>query len=221
MPNKQEALPSQQFIDIESIESDVVKLKNGALRKILLVSGTNFALKSEEEQGMITYAFQGFLNSLDFSIQFFIHSRKLNIDDYLKKLEDRELQEENGLLKNQVFEYREFIKNLVGQNAIMQKKFFVIIPYDPIQIPKAGLDVADKLLRWVKSKAQKSEIEKKSEAFEESLEQLDRRIDQVANGLNQIGLRAVPLNNDELLELFYNLYNPSTIEKKVDLEINQ
>jgi len=221
MPEKKEALPTQQFINIESIESDVVRLKNGALRRILLVSGTNFALKSEEEQGMITYAFQGFLNSLDFSMQFFIHSRKLNIEDYLKKLEDREIQEENSLLKNQVSEYREFIKNLVGQNAIMQKKFFAIVPYDPIQIPKAGLDIADKLLSWAKSKAVKSETEKKSEAFEESLQQLDRRVNQAVNGLNQIGLRAVPLNNDELLELFYNLYNPSTIEKKVDFEIKQ
>ena len=220
MPNKQEALPTQQFIDIESIESDTVKLKSGALRKILLVSGTNFALKSEEEQGMITYAFQGFLNSLDFSVQFFIHSRKLNIDDYLKKLEDREVQEENGLLKNQVSEYREFIKNLVGQNAIMKKRFFAVVPYDPIQLSKAGLDIADKLLSWARSKTAKSETEKKSEAFEESLEQLDRRVDQVTSGLNQIGLRAVPLNNDELLELFYNLYNPSTVEKRVDLEIS-
>lgn len=215
---KQEALATQQFIDLETIENGVIKMKSGALRKILLVSGTNFALKSEEEQGIITYAFQGFLNSLDFSVQFFIHSRKLNIDDYLKKLEERELQEQNGLLKNQILEYREFIKSLVSQNAIMQKRFFVVVPYDPIQLPKAGLDLADKMLGWFKTKTVQEAAAKKEESWQESLEQLEKRIDQVVSGLNQIGLRAVTLNQDELLELFYNLYNPATIEKKVELQ---
>lgn len=217
MAQKQESLPTQQFIDLEAIENGVIRLKSGALRRILLVSGTNFALKSEEEQGIITYAFQGFLNSLDFSVQFFIHSRKLNIDGYLKKLEERELQEENGLLKNQILEYREFIKSLVGQNAIMQKRFFAVVPYDPIQIPKAGLDVAEKMLGWLKSKTPQEAAAKKEESLQESLEQLDKRIDQVTSGLNQIGLRAVTLNQEELLELFYNLYNPATVEKKVEL----
>lgn len=214
---KQESLSTQQFIDLETIENGVIKLKSGALRKILLVAGTNFALKSEEEQGIITYAFQGFLNSLDFSVQFFIHSRKLNIDDYLKKLEERELREENGLLKNQILEYREFIKSLVSQNAIMQKRFFVVVPYDPIQIPKAGLDVAEKMLGWFKSKTAQEAAAKKEEGLQESLEQLEKRIDQVVSGLNQVGLRAVTLNQEELLELFYNLYNPATVEKKVEL----
>jgi len=218
MATKQESLPTQQFVDVRSIEKDTIILKNGGFRKILLVSGTNFALKSEEEQGIITYAFQGFLNSLDFSIQLFIHSRKLNIDDYLKKLEEMELREENELLKNQVAEYREFIKNLVTQNAIMEKRFFITVPYDPIQIPQAGMDLAEKALDWLKFKTAKTSEQKKSENLEESLEQLEKRIDQVISGLNQTGLRAVPLNNDELLELFYNLYNPATIEKKVELE---
>ncbi len=213
MADTKEALPSQQFIDIESIENNTVRLKSGGLRKILLVGGTNFALKSEEEQGILTYAFQGFLNSLDFSAQIFIHSRKINIEDYLKKLEARELQEENSLLKNQISEYREFIKNIVGQNAIMQKRFFVVVPYDSMQIPSAGLGLADKIFGRGKSSE-----EIKKEGLDENMQQLDRRVDEVINGLNQMGLRAIPLNDDELIELFYNLYNPSTVEKRVDLE---
>jgi len=221
MANKQEALPTQQFIDIDSIERDTVRLKSGGLRKIVLVSGTNFSLKSEEEQGIITYAFQGFLNSLNFSVQLFVHSRKLNIDEYLKKLEERELQETNELLKNQIIEYREFVKNLVTQNAIMRKRFFVVVPYDSVQVPAAGSNVSDKLFGWMQSKSAKTAEEKKSEAFEESLQQLDQRVDNIINGLNQMGLRAVPLNNNELLELFYNLYNPATIEKRVNVEIEE
>ena len=213
MAKKQEVLPSQEFINIQSIENNAVILKNGSLRKILLVSGINFALKSEEEQGMIIYAFQGFLNSLDFSIQFFMHSRKLNIGDYLKKLDEKETQEENELLKNQIHEYREFIKTLVAQNAIMQKQFFVSVPYDPVQLPKAGQDVADKVLGFFKKKIKK-EGEEETKNLEQCLEQLDQRIDHIVNGLHQIGLRAVPLNDEELVELFYNLYNPTTIEKK-------
>lgn len=212
MAKPQESLPTQDFIGIESIENGVIKLKNTALRKVLLVSGTNFSLKSEEEQGIITYAFQGFLNSLNFSVQIFIHSRKLNIDDYLAKFEERESQEENQLLKNLIVEYREFIKTFVSQNAIMQKTFFIVVPYDPLNLPAAGLDVTDKLIGWFKSKS--SSDNEKSENINEAMEQLGQRVDRVVGGLNQIGLRAVPLDTDELLELFYNLYNPTTIEKK-------
>jgi len=213
MDNKQEIIPTQEFIDVQSIENDTVTLKNGNLRKILLVSGTNFNLKSEEEQGMIIYSFQGFLNSLDFSVQLFIHSRKLNIEDYLEKLESRELQEGNELLKNQIHEYKEFIRNLVAQNAIMQKQFFAVVPYDVVQLSKAGMDISDKILGFFnKKKANANQEENKGS--KERLEQIDQRVDHVINGLHQVGLRAVPLNNDELLELFYNLYNPATTEKK-------
>lgn len=221
MATKQESLPTQKFVAIESIENGVLKLKGGGLRRVLLVSGTNFNLKSEEEQGIIIYAFQGFLNSLNFSTQFFIHSRKLNIDDYLKKLEGREQEEPNSLLQNQIAEYREFIKSLVGENAIMKKRFFVVVPYESIQIPKAGLDLADKILGWVQSKTAKTPEEKKKESDEESVQQLDRRVDEVISGLNQVGLRAIPLNDEELTELFYNLYNPATTEKRVELEKTQ
>ena len=213
MANIKESLPTQQFIGIESINDGVIKLKSGAMRRILLVSGTNFALKSEEEQGIITYAFQGFLNSINFSVQFFIHSRKLNIEDYLEKMAEREAREENQLLKNQITEYRDFIKSFVSQNAIMQKSFFAVIPYDPLNLPKAGIDIADKMLGWFKSKTATEESEQ-SENTDEAMEQLSQRVDQVINGLNQVGLRAVPLNTDELLELFYNLYNPTTTEKR-------
>lgn len=221
MPNKQETGATQQFIEIESIEDDTIKLKSGSLRKILLVSGINFSLKSEEEQGLILYAFQGFLNSLNFSVQFSIHSRKLNVDDYLTKLEERESAEPNQLLKNQILEYREFVRTLVTQNAIMQKRFFVTVPFDPIQIPKAGLAMAERALSWFKKTSPAENKTKTEESNKEHLEQLGQRVDQVISGLNQIGLRAVPLNNDELIELFYNLYNPTTVEKKINLEIEK
>ncbi len=215
MANTQEAFPTQQFVDVESVENDIVKLKTGGLRKILLVSGLNFDLKSEEEQGMITYAFQNVLNSLNFSLQIFIHSRKLNIESYLSKLERREAEEPNELLKNQIVEYREFIKAFVSQNAIMAKTFFVVIPYDSVQMPQAGIAIVEKITGFFKKKSPVPTAAKTDNS--EQLEQLSLRVDQVISGLNQIGLRAVPLNTEELTELFYNLYNPTAIEKK-DIE---
>lgn len=211
MPQQQTSA-TQQFIEIESIQNEIVKLKNGGLRKILLVSGINFELKSEEEQGMIIYTFQGFLNSLDFSMQFFIHSRKLNIDGYLQKLEERENQETNDLLKNQIVEYREFIKSFVSQNAIMEKNFFLAVPYDPVQIPTGGLAITEKIKGLFGGS--KNIVEQTGKTPEEKMGQLNQRVDQVLGGLNQIGLRAVILNDAELTELFYNLYNPESIEKR-------
>ncbi|OGY61975.1 MAG: hypothetical protein A2745_01065 [Candidatus Harrisonbacteria bacterium RIFCSPHIGHO2_01_FULL_44_13] len=216
-----EALPTQQFIEIEAIQNDAVILKNGGLRKILMVSGVNFDLKSEEEQQLIIYAYQGFLNSLNFSLQQFIHSRKLNIENYLNKLEQVQNKETNELLKNQIGEYREFIKSLISENAIMNKTFFVVVPYDPIQISEAAAGAAQKIFGLLKKKPpailEQSEPEKQKQ-LEHNLDQLNQRVDLIISGLTQIGLRAAPLNREEIIELFYNLYNPEAIEKK-ELEI--
>ena len=95
----------------------------------------------------------------------------------------------------------------------MQKQFFAVVPYDVVQLSKAGMDISDKILGFFnKKKANANQEENKGS--KERLEQIDQRVDHVINGLHQVGLRAVPLNNDELLELFYNLYNPATTEKK-------
>jgi type IV secretory pathway VirB4 component len=207
-----ESQPTQKFVEIEEIKDGVVILKSGSLRSVLMVSGINFELKSEEEQNMITYAYQNFLNTLDFSVQFVIHSRKLNIEGYLGKLEERQGQEANELLKNQISEYTEFIRSFVELNAVMAKTFFVIVPYDPIVIPGGG----KKLLNFLKTgiPGVKTKATAKKESLAEEMAQLNQRVEQVTNGLGQIGLRVVALNNEELTELFYNLYNPESAEKK-------
>jgi type IV secretory pathway VirB4 component len=214
---KQEAQPTQLLVELEEIRDGVMVLKNGGLRRIIMVSGVNFDLKSEEEQGMIIYAYQSLLNALDFSLQFFIHSRKLNIDDYLVKLGEREAQEKNELLKSQISEYRNFINSFVSQNAIMNKSFFVTVPFDPIRVPAAAAGIAEKFMGLIRRKPpaalQQSAAEKEKQ-LEHSLTQLEQRTDQVLAGLRGIGLAAEPLNTEEIVELFYNLYNPEEIEKK-------
>ena len=200
--------PSQQFVPIKEIKDGVLYLKNGSIRQLLLVSGVNFELKSEAEQNLILSGFQNFINSLDFSVQFFIHSRKVNVDNYLAKMEERKEEEQNELLKIQIEEYVSFIRNFVDQNAIINKNFFVVVPYDPITVvnPASGL-----MSIFKKSNS----VEEKNNSDKENLDQLLRRVEQVTEGLNQIGLRAVKLENEETTELFYNLYNPQLVEKKV------
>lgn len=212
---QQEARPTQELVDIDYVKNGVVVLKNGALRQILLVSGINLDLKSEEEQGLIMNAFQNFLNSLHFSVQFFVHSRRLNIASYLATLERRRGEETNELLQNQIDEYVQFIKGFVGNNPIMDKNFFVTVPFDPIRIPGAETATGKKFFGLFSGKKAASEPSVEREHIErENMSQLAQRVDQVSAGLAQIGLRIVALQNEEVLDLFYNLYNPESIEKK-------
>lgn len=211
---KQESVATQQFVDIEEIKNGTVILKNHGLRRVLMVSGVNFELKSEEEQNIIISTYQNFLNGLDFSVQILIHSRKMNIDSYLNKLIGLRENEPNELIKNQISEYSEFIKSFVEMNAVMTKTFLVIVPYDAVQISGAGESLLASLKFWEKS----NNIKKKDEGFEQRINQLNQRVDQVTSGLSQIGLRVVALNDEELVELFYNLYNPATTERK-DIKI--
>ena len=132
---KNDSTRAQDFVEIEAISNDVVRLKTGAIRKILLVSGINIELKSEEEQNLIYFEFQNFLNSLDFSIELIVHSRKLNIEEYLASLEKKASEEKDSLIKNEIIEYREFIKSFVKENDVMTKSFFVVIPYESANIP--------------------------------------------------------------------------------------
>ena len=204
---------TQQFVEIDEIKDGVVLLKSGGVRSVVMVSGINFELKSEEEQEMITGAYQNFLNSLDFSIQIVVHSRKLNIDRYLAKMQEIYAQEPNELLKNQLSEYISFVHGFVKENEIMTKQFFVVVPYEGAAFAdvKKGFSGFSKLF----SSKKKSETQAAQESLDQKKIQIRQRVDQVIAGIERIGLRAVPLQDDELLELFYNLYNPEAIEKKL------
>src|SRR3989344_612807 len=181
---KQESLPSQDFIAISEIKDDVVYLKNGGLRKVLLVSGINTELKSEEEQNTVYFLFQNFLNSVDFPLQFVIHSRKLNVEGYLEYLDSRRADETNELLKSGIEEYIEFIKSFVQENAIMTKNFFVVVPYNPL-LSAGKMGIAKSLpLIGKKLGGDSEEVGDK-----EQITQLAQRTDQVIAGLHGIGLR--------------------------------
>lgn len=209
MTNQKSTPSTQKFVEVKEVKNGVVFLKSGGLRKILAVNGINFDLKSDQEQQLILNSFQSFLNGVDFPVQFFIHSRKANVENYLAAVNDRYDQERNELLKIQIEKYVEFIKSLIEEFTIIEKGFFVVVPYDPLYITKK----TEGLLSFFKKKGGDKEKGEDIE-MEKNVEQLDYRVSEIVSGLNQIGLDTSPLDDDSLIELFYNLYNPQLIEKK-------
>ena len=182
-----------------------------------MVGGLNFALKSETEQNIITSSYQNFLNSLDFPLQIIIHSRKINIEKYLVDLEERGQKEQSALLQSQIGEYKEFVAGFVKENDIMAKTFFIIVPWAPIALPSK--DTVSKFLPFLnKNKkggaAEEEAARQQQQDFEQNLSQLKQRVGQVVEGLRAIDLEAEVLNDEQLIELYYNFYNPETIEKK-------
>lgn len=199
----------QEKIAIEDIKDGVVILKDGGLRAILMTSSINFALKSTEEQDVLTYHYQGFLNSLDFPIQILITSRKFNISNYVTLLEQKQKEQENELLRIQTTEYIDFIRGLTELANIMTESFYVVVPFAPIEKKEMGLlDKFSSILTFKKQMAFKTD-----QNFEQLKSQLWQRIIYVSSGLEVLDLRVVPLNTEELIELYYSLYNPEAKEK--------
>ena len=192
---------TQQFLEVKEIKQGVVVLKNKALRGVLMVSSLNFALKSKDEQNATIYQFQSFLNSLDFPLQTLVQSRKLNITGYLDKLKELEKEQKNELLKTQTAEYRNFIKELIVGSSIMSKNFFVIIPFASIEIPGITSRGSGKTL-----------AKSTDDQFQRAKSQLWQRMEFVSMGLRRCGLKCIPLNTTELIELFWSLYHPEEAE---------
>lgn len=202
-------VPAQSYLDIAEIKEDLVVLRDGTLRAVLLVSSINFALKSEDEQNAIVQAYMQFLNSLDYPIQVVIQTRRLNIDDYLSKLKETELQQKNELLRNQIMDYRSYIRQLVDLADIMQKRFYIVIPYDPMQQVQKG--IAEKVSAIFSPMVT---IRLSAERFEKYKAALKLRCNNIISGLQGMSLTAVQLDTQSLIELYYTVYNPELFESQ-------
>ena len=202
---------TQEFVPIKEIRDGVIILKDNSLRMILMASTLNFALKSEEEQSAIVLQYQNFLNSLDFPVQFFIQSRKLDIGPYLAILSEAEKSHDNELLRIQTKEYAEFVKNFVQVTNVMSKTFYITVPYTnvSIEVKKGSFG---KLFGGIAGDCKSGSM---GEKFEQYKIQLQQRSDVVQQGLARAGIRVAPLNTEELIELFYELYNPGESGKGV------
>lgn len=194
---------TQQFVPIERIRDGIITLKSGELRAIIITSSLNIALKSEDEQSAILLQYQNLLNSLEFPIQMFAESRRLNIKPYLELLEEREKKVTEDLLKIQIHEYIGFIKKFADETNIMTKHFFIVIPYLPFNAATGG---GSSLFSFGgSSSANSPQVE---QAFDASRIQLEQRISTVIQGLARFGVRAQKLGTEEAVELFYKLFNP-------------
>jgi hypothetical protein len=214
--NDEAGKAAQQFVDIAEIKDDIVVLKNGALRSVLMVSSINFDLKSTEEQEAIVAAYQNFLNSLDFPLQILISSRKLDIDPYMDLLDEKEKEQNNDLLRFQISEYRNFVKNLVSTSNIMTKTFYVIVPFAFTEGKKESF--VDRIRIALNPK---QAIMEKGMEFENYKNQLWQRVDHIIAGLEGTGIRMIPLKTPELIELFYNAYNPAVVKSAEKIEAEE
>ncbi len=195
---------TQDFLQFDKIKDGIIILKNKGLRATLMISSINFSLKSADEQNAILSQFQNFLNSLDFPCQIIVTSRKLNITGYLEKLDDIKIKEKNDLLKVQIGEYRSFIEEITQEGSIMQKTFYVSVPFSLVE---SNLGPQEQF----KSAAFSSELTE--EAFQRAKNQLLQRVEFVVLGLRSCSLEAVPLNTLEVSELLWGLYHPIEAER--------
>lgn len=202
---------TQEFVPIKEVRDGVVLLKDGGMRSILLCSSINFSLKSSDERNAILMQFQDFLNSLDFSIEIVIQSRKLDIRPYIALLEEREKAQTNNLMKIQVREYIGFIKSFTENTNIMTKHFFVVVPYSPaiLNTGQSGGGFASRF--GFGSRKEKADALETS--FDENRSQLEERLSVVEQGLVRSGIRVARLGTEEVIELFYKAFNPGEMEK--------
>ncbi len=207
---------TQDFVPIKEVRDGVVILKDGSLRTLLMASSINLALKSGDEQQAIIAQFQNFLNSLEFSVQFFIESRDLDIRPYIALLEERLVAELDDLMKIQIREYIAFIKDFTERANIMSKNFFIVVPYDPALVGRGG-GVRGALSSILPGSASSGVGTLTDAQFEEYRSQLEQRVSVIEQGLVRTGVRIVGLGTEEVIELFYKLFNPGELEKPLQV----
>ncbi|MCX7881052.1 MAG: hypothetical protein N2482_00860 [Patescibacteria group bacterium] len=191
---------TQSFLEIEEIKDDILLMKDFSAAIIIEVGAVNFWLLSAEEQTSIIYAYAGLLNSLSFPVQILILSKKMDISSYLDYLNTKINQQINEKIKDQLKKYQEFIKNIVKINTVLEKRFFFVIPFSPLELGVSGANVSGLKKEYVITRAKTSLYPKR---------------DHLIRLLSKIGLRATVLGKQEIVELFYNLYNPSATGRKL------
>lgn len=186
---------TQDFLTIKDIKDDLALMSDGSYSLIIQTSAVNFDLLSETEQMAIIGSFAGMLNSLSFSIQIFIRSKRLDITAYLKTLEEAEAKQTNPLLQSMMQYYRSFVATIIRENEVLDKQFYVVLSISPLELGVMG-------------NAEKN--------FQKAVTILMPRRDHLVKQLGRIGLKSIQLNNEKLVKLFYDLYNDTFILKAQD-----
>src|SRR3990167_2773616 len=200
MPKAQPAptASTQEHLDIEDILEDLVILKSGWISMVLSISSVNFGLLSEAEQDAAIYAYAAFLNSLTFPLQVLIRSKKADISSYFAHLEDAEASQLNPDIAAQIKKYKEFISSIVSQKTVLDKEFYLIINFSPLEMGFKGL-----------AKASAANSKNKKQLLSGAKASLAPKRDHIIKQMGRIGLNVKQLTTQELIELFYDIYNPA------------
>ena len=190
---------TQKHLSISDISDDILILKSGGGALILQVSAVNFGLLSDREQVAIIFSFAQMLNSLSFSIQVVIRSERLNITSYLNLLDKAQKAQNNPLLATMINEYKQFIQTTIKENEVLDKNFYIVIPLYSLEL---GI------------KPSKQALEQKIKSV------LIPRRDQIIRQLKRVGLKATQLSKSKLIEVFYDIYNSTSLEKGINQPVN-
>ena len=214
MPNKVPVKAStQEHLEVADVRDDLVLLKNGSVALILQTTAVNFGLLSETEQDATIFAYAGLLNSLSFSVQIVIRSKRSDVSAYIKLLNQQEARQTNPDLKTQIRKYREFVSATVQQNQVLDKSFYFVIPFSALQLGTAGAVSA------LTGKSKKLPYPK-DYILDRAKTNLYPKRDHLTKQLNRIGLNARQLTTQELVELFYDIYNPTEVAaEKVSADV--
>lgn len=194
------------FVEVSEVREDVMVLREGQMRAVLAISSANFALKSQQEQDIIIGTFQGLLNSLEFPIQILVQSRKLDLSRYIESLKEKEVNQQNDLLRVQMMEYIEYLEHMVDAVNIMSKNFFVIVGFEPITLKEGIFGSFFRALNPTRV------IRQKQEEFIKNRGLLMQRVEQTASKFGSLGLKVSMLNTEQLIVLLYNSYNPDVAD---------
>lgn len=197
---------TQTHLRIAEIKDDILVLKNGGVRAVLECGSINFNLKSEHEQEAIIASYRSFLNTIDFPVQIVIDSKKVDLDDYLNRLKQKADAQTNELLKNQTLEYIDYISRLLDYVDIMDKKFYVVVPFETFTSKKVS--IFTRFLERFRQGDTRSAFMSRLKQFDNLKNGLDARVETVINSLGNCGLEVSRLNTRELIEYFYEAYNP-------------
>jgi len=211
---------TQNTLQIAEIRDGIVIMADGSFRSVVMAQSINFDLMSPQEREAIEFGYQGFLNSLYFSIQIVIRSKKIDMRPYLEKLEKLRGEQENMLLALLMEDYIAYISAITEQTNIMDKQFYIVVPYSttidiskPVEASKKVFGGFMELFKLNKGSSV-DVVNINEQDLEKAKQELRNRVQSVLNGLNQMGVQGVPLDTQELIELYYDVYNPDTATRQ-------